>query len=109
MNSSEPITDTPQPLLRVKSVGKSFGGIQALCNVTFEVAPETIHAVIGPNGAGKTTLFNVITGAYEPEDGQIVYENREIQGKKVQGDYEYAFCALSILVQGIWLFPVCFF
>ena len=83
MNSSEPITDTPQPLLRVKSVGKSFGGIQALCNVTFEVAPETIHAVIGPNGAGKTTLFNVITGAYEPEDGQIVYENREIQGKKV--------------------------
>jgi branched-chain amino acid transport system ATP-binding protein len=82
--SQEPRAKSQEPpLLRVVSVGKSFGGIQALYNVTFEVAPRAIHAVIGPNGAGKTTLFNVITGAYEPEDGQIVYENHEIQGKKV--------------------------
>jgi len=83
MIEREPLVGYPQPILRVKSVAKAFGGIQALYNVTFEVAAGAIHAVIGPNGAGKTTLFNVITGAYAPEDGQIIYENSEIQGKKV--------------------------
>ncbi|NTV42060.1 MAG: ABC transporter ATP-binding protein [Syntrophobacteraceae bacterium] len=73
----------PRPLLRVESVSKSFGGIQALYQVSFEVAPGTIHSVIGPNGAGKTTLFNVVTGAYVPEGGRIVYQDKEIQGKRV--------------------------
>jgi branched-chain amino acid transport system ATP-binding protein len=83
MNAHEVPAATPQPLLKVASIAKSFGGIQALYNVAFEVASGAIHALIGPNGAGKTTLFNIITGAYEPDDGQIVYDNREIQGKKV--------------------------
>jgi branched-chain amino acid transport system ATP-binding protein len=83
MNDHHLPTSAPQPLLKVASIAKSFGGIQALYNVTFEVAPGAIHAVIGPNGAGKTTLFNIITGTYEADDGQIVYENREIQGQKV--------------------------
>jgi branched-chain amino acid transport system ATP-binding protein len=83
MIDREPLVGNSQPILRVKAIAKAFGGIQALYNVTFEVAPGAIHAVIGPNGAGKTTLFNVITGAYAPEDGQIIYENSEIQGKKV--------------------------
>jgi branched-chain amino acid transport system ATP-binding protein len=83
MHDHSPPTDTREPLLRIDSLAKSFGGLQALYNVNFEVAPEDIHAVIGPNGAGKTTLFNVITGAYAPEDGRIIYENNEIQGKKV--------------------------
>ena len=83
MNDSEPFAGKSAPLLRVHSVAKAFGGIQALHNVTFEVSVGAIHAVIGPNGAGKTTLFNVITGAYAPENGQIIYENSEIQGKKI--------------------------
>ena len=72
-----------QPLLRVEAVSKSFGGIQALYEVSFRVLPETIHSVIGPNGAGKTTLFNVITGAYVPNRGRILYNDEEVQGKKV--------------------------
>jgi branched-chain amino acid transport system ATP-binding protein len=83
MNDSEPFAGCSPPLLRVKSIAKAFGGIQALYKVTFEVSTGSIHALIGPNGAGKTTLFNVITGAYAPEEGQIVYENSEIQGQKV--------------------------
>ncbi len=101
MNDRDPTTETSQPLLEVKAIGKSFGGIQALYNVTFEVAPGSIHALIGPNGAGKTTLFNVITGAYEPEDGQIVYENREIQGNKV---HEIVAQGISRTFQNVELF-----
>jgi branched-chain amino acid transport system ATP-binding protein len=83
MNDYGPSSITSEPLLRVESIGKSFGGIQALYNVTFDVSSEAIHAVIGPNGAGKTTLFNVITGVYEPEDGQVFYANTQIQGKRI--------------------------
>lgn len=64
-------------------MSKAFGGLQALYEVSFRVAPGTIQAVIGPNGAGKTTLFNTITGAYAPSGGRIVYEGREVQGRRV--------------------------
>ena len=71
------------PLLKVDGASKSFGGIQALYEVAFEVEPGAIHAIIGPNGAGKTTLFNIITGVYSPDEGQILYEGKEIQGRSV--------------------------
>jgi branched-chain amino acid transport system ATP-binding protein len=74
---------TSEALLRVEAIGKSFGGIQALYDVTFDVSPGTIHALIGPNGAGKTTLFNIVTGVYQPDDGRIIYGNSQIQGKKI--------------------------
>jgi branched-chain amino acid transport system ATP-binding protein len=83
MNDYGPSSINSEPLLRVESNAKSFGGIQALYNVTFDVSSGVIHAVIGPNGAGKTTLFNIITGVYEPEDGQIFYANTELQGKRI--------------------------
>lgn len=83
MNDGKPFAGNSPPLLRIKSAAKAFGGIQALYNVTFDVASGAIQAVIGPNGAGKTTLFNVITGAYAPDNGQIIFEDTEIQGKKV--------------------------
>ena len=83
MSNQERSTDVPRFLLKVESVSKSFGGLQALNDVSFEVAPATIHAVIGPNGAGKTTLFNIITGFYASDGGRIVYNQKEIQGKAV--------------------------
>jgi len=70
-------------LLEIEAVSKSFGGIQALYNVSFAVRPEAIHAVIGPNGAGKTTLFNIITGVYTPDSGQIRFKDTEIQRRNV--------------------------
>lgn len=65
-------------LLDVRGVGKAFGGLRALTDVSFSVAPGIIKAVIGPNGAGKTTLLNIIARLYEADTGQVWLEHRRI-------------------------------
>lgn len=64
--------------LRVDDVSLSFGGIKALQNVGFEVNEGEIFAVIGPNGAGKTSLINSINGFYQPQQGRILFEGRDL-------------------------------
>ncbi|HZP26669.1 MAG TPA: ABC transporter ATP-binding protein [Dehalococcoidia bacterium] len=66
------------PILSVRDVTLRFGGIVALENVSFDVEEGQICGLIGPNGAGKTTLFNCITRLYEPDEGEIVFNNREL-------------------------------
>jgi branched-chain amino acid transport system ATP-binding protein len=68
-------------LLRVENLSKSFGGVDAIADLSFSIAAHTIHAVIGPNGAGKTTLFNIITGLYRPTRGDIYLEDASIVGR----------------------------
>jgi branched-chain amino acid transport system ATP-binding protein len=70
-------------ILEVSSLSKAFGGLQVLYDISFSVTRGTIHAVIGPNGAGKTTFFNLATGVYSPDSGRILFEKREIQGRRV--------------------------
>lgn len=70
------------PVLRVESISKSFGGLQALNDVSFEAPPGAIHALIGPNGAGKTTLLNLITGSFPPDSGRIMFGERDLNGLK---------------------------
>lgn len=70
------------PILQVQGVSKRFGGLQALLNVTFDLPEEQILGLIGPNGAGKTTLFNVINGVYAPDEGSVVFRNRNVSGWK---------------------------
>ncbi|MCW5679793.1 MAG: ABC transporter ATP-binding protein [Xanthobacteraceae bacterium] len=65
--------DIPAADLAVRGVSLSFGGLKALTDVTFDVAPGAITAVIGPNGAGKTSLFNCISGFYKPQAGEIAF------------------------------------
>jgi branched-chain amino acid transport system ATP-binding protein len=65
-------------LLDVRGVGKAFGGLRALTEVSFAVARGSIKAVIGPNGAGKTTLLNIIARLYEADTGQVWLEGRRI-------------------------------
>ena len=60
-----------QPVLELKGVGRTFGGLVAVNSVDLEVAAGSITSIIGPNGAGKTTLFNVISGIYAPTKGNI--------------------------------------
>ncbi|MDP9325137.1 MAG: ABC transporter ATP-binding protein [Candidatus Dormibacteraeota bacterium] len=70
-----------RPILRVDKVSKTFGGLRAVDDVSFEVKPGQIFTMIGPNGAGKTTLFNVLTGIYRPTSGQVYFEGQPIGGK----------------------------
>lgn len=59
-------------ILEVRGLTRRFGGIAAVSDVSFHVAPQEIVALIGPNGAGKTTVFNVITGIYPPDAGDVL-------------------------------------
>ena len=69
-------------LLEVRSVSKRFGGLTAIRNVSLEVSEGEIVGLIGPNGAGKTTLFNLISGVYPPDEGDIYFDNEKITRRK---------------------------
>ncbi|AHF96765.1 MAG: ABC transporter ATP-binding protein [Desulfurella sp.] len=69
-------------LLQLNNVFKTFGGIVAINNLSFEVRNNQILGLIGPNGAGKTTVFNCITGIYKPEKGTIYFDGKNITGLK---------------------------
>src|SRR5919112_188445 len=66
-------------LLRARAIDKSFGAVQALKGVDFEVRPGEVVALIGDNGAGKSTLINVITGVFPPDSGEIVFEGERVE------------------------------
>jgi ABC-type branched-subunit amino acid transport system ATPase component len=68
------------PLLEVSGLTLAFGGLRVLDALDLVVGEGEVVSVIGPNGAGKTTLFNVITGVYPPDDGEIVFEGQSLLG-----------------------------
>ena len=67
-------------LLGIRSLTKRFGGLVAVKNVSFDVEAGSIVGLIGPNGAGKTTVFNLITGIYRPDEGEIRFQEKSIAG-----------------------------
>jgi branched-chain amino acid transport system ATP-binding protein len=69
-----------EPLLRLHGVCKSFGGIQAVHSISFDVEPGESVGLVGPNGAGKTTLFNCVCGQLRPESGDIVFDGTPLSG-----------------------------
>jgi branched-chain amino acid transport system ATP-binding protein len=69
-----------RPLLALRGVCKSFGGIQAVSSITFDVLPGEIVGLVGPNGAGKTTLFNCVCGQLRPELGEVVFDGTSLVG-----------------------------
>ena len=68
------MTQADEIILEVKGISLSFGGIQALSNISFDVRRKEIRAIIGPNGAGKSSMLNCINAAYKPQEGQIIFE-----------------------------------
>jgi branched-chain amino acid transport system ATP-binding protein len=69
-------------LLGVSHISKSFGGLQVLIDVSFELGRGEILGLIGPNGAGKSTLFNVVTGVYRPNAGLVRFKGESLVGLK---------------------------
>lgn len=69
-----------KPMLELTGLSKAFGGLQVVQDLDFTVGDGEIVSVIGPNGAGKTTLFNVVSGIYEPDSGEILLDGESIVG-----------------------------
>jgi branched-chain amino acid transport system ATP-binding protein len=70
------------PLLSVRNIGKSFGGIRAVDGVSFEVSKGEILGLIGPNGSGKSTLFNCILGQLNPDAGEVAVNDKNVSGMR---------------------------
>ena len=82
-------------------VSKRFGGLQALSNVSLTIERGDIYGVIGPNGAGKTTLFNVLTGLYQPDEGEFDFDGKPL---RVEKPHQVAARGIARTFQNIRLF-----
>jgi branched-chain amino acid transport system ATP-binding protein len=89
-------------ILALERIGKSFGGLTALSDISFSVEAGEIVGVIGPNGAGKTTLFNVITAVFPPTEGSVVFDGEAIGGLP---SHAIARRGIGRTFQNIRLFP----
>lgn len=67
-------------MLQVKNIGISFGGLHAVDSFSITINKGELYGLIGPNGAGKTTVFNLLTGVYKPDMGQIILDGKNITG-----------------------------
>ncbi len=79
------------PLLQVQGLSRSFGGLRAVAEVSFEVAEGEILGIIGPNGAGKTTLFNMLNGVLSADEGSARLDGRSMLGRKT-----YEVCRMGV-------------
>jgi branched-chain amino acid transport system ATP-binding protein len=68
-----------EPILELKNISLSFGGVKAITHVSFDVLEHEIRAIIGPNGAGKSSLLNCINGIYKPQKGTIAYKGEVLR------------------------------
>ena len=69
------------PLLQMKNISKSFGGVKVLHNVSFSAQKGELHALVGENGAGKSTLMKILMGVHTADTGEILLDGKEIQIK----------------------------
>jgi branched-chain amino acid transport system ATP-binding protein len=88
-------------LLRAENLARRFGGVHAVQDVSFELAPGAVHAIIGPNGAGKTTLLNLLTGIYLPSGGRVFLDERDLTG---QPPHRFAAAGIGRTFQNLQIF-----
>ncbi len=90
------------PILKLQGISKSFPGVRALSGINLEVSPGEIHALLGENGAGKSTLMKILSGVYQPDEGQILLEGQE----RHFANYDEAVAAgIGIVYQEFSLIP----
>jgi len=89
-------------ILEVRELTKTFGGLAAVKDVTFSLREGVIKAIIGPNGAGKTTLYDLLTGIYLPDSGNVDFEGKEIIG---MAPHRITALGMARTFQTIRLFP----
>ncbi len=68
-----------KPILEVKNISLTFGGVKAITNISFNVLEHEIRAIIGPNGAGKSSMLNCINGIYKPQEGKVIFKGEELK------------------------------
>ena len=88
-------------LLRVESLSKKFGGLNAIDDLSFDIRPGAVYSIIGPNGAGKTTLLNMLTGVYRPSGGRIIFGEHDLTGR---APYAYAAHGIARTFQNLQVF-----
>ena len=89
-------------LLEVKNCSIAFGGLKALSGLDFTLQPQELMGIIGPNGAGKTTFFNLLTGVYDPTEGEIYFEGQSVIPLQ---PYQINRLGVARTFQNIRLFP----
>jgi branched-chain amino acid transport system ATP-binding protein len=99
---TEPSASGGGRLLEASGISKTFGGLVAVNDVSFDIPERSIVSIIGPNGAGKTTFFNVLTGLYKPTTGRVVFEGRNMTGKRPD---QITAAGVARTFQNIRLFP----
>uniref|UniRef100_A0A7C4TGB2 ABC transporter ATP-binding protein n=1 Tax=candidate division WOR-3 bacterium TaxID=2052148 RepID=A0A7C4TGB2_UNCW3 len=90
-----------EPILKITNLTKYFGGLKAVSNFSFEIKPGELIGLIGPNGAGKTTVFNIVTGIYKSDQGDIFFGKDLITGLK---PYQISQKGIARTFQNIRLF-----
>ncbi|MBS1226960.1 MAG: transporter related [Proteobacteria bacterium] len=88
-------------LLEARNIAKHFGGVKALTDVSLSIRKGEIYGLIGPNGAGKTTFFNVLTGLYHPDGGELIFAGDKL---KASAPHLAAKCGIARTFQNIRLF-----
>ena len=99
--SDAALTETAKPILEFRGVVKTFGGVRALNNVSFDIPRGEVHALVGENGAGKSTLIRICGGVFQPDSGEIQYDGRLVRFSDAM---ESRTAGISIVHQEI---PIC--
>jgi branched-chain amino acid transport system ATP-binding protein len=95
-------TEVRQPLLHVDQIGISFGGLKAVQGFSLNLPAGALYGLIGPNGAGKTTVFNLLTGVYQADSGEMQLDSQNLMGRK---PHAIAAAGIARTFQNIRLFP----
>ncbi len=92
----------PEVILEVEKVSKSFPGVKALDQVSFNLCKGEVHALVGENGAGKSTLMKILSGVYEADEGVILYKGRPV---RFQSSTQARDAGIGIIYQELNLIP----